>query len=209
MNPASILQQSTPTAEEARQRAQEILDASVYKQVVDETALHSAFTDSLGLWNKLQAWIANLAGESPALHFALLCGLMLLLALLIGHMVWSWLRFRRMRVDPFGQDRLPEGMNLELVLRSALKQAEEAGHWTDALGLRFRLVLWRLQIAQPGRVLPGWTNRELLARWPGDAASLNELRGVVQLLDRTWYAETECTESEYREAAHRLDEVNR
>lgn len=209
MHPAHLLQQAAPSAEEARERAREILDASFYKQVVDESAMHSAVTDALGLWGKLQAWIADLAAESPALHLLLLVGLVVLLILLIGHMVWSWLRFRRMRVDPFGRDRLPAGVDFELELRSALVAAEKSGRWTDALGLRFRLLIWRLQQTQAGRVLPGCTNRELLARWPEDTVSRLNLQSVVSLLDRTWYSEAECSEPEYRAAAQQLDEVGK
>lgn len=209
MTPAHIFQQALPSAEEARERAREIFESSRYKQVVDESAIDSTVTSVIGLWGRLQSWIADLAAESPTLHLLLLIGLLLLLAALIGHMVWSWLRFRRMRVDPFGQDRLPAGADLELEFRSALAAAEQAGRWTDALGLRFRWLVWRLQHANSGRVLPGWTNRELLSRWPDDSASRAHMQAVVSLLDRTWYAEAECTEAEYRTASKQLDEVGR
>lgn len=201
-------QEPAPSSADAlREQAIEILKAAQYRQVVDESVMDERVKQAFSWLDRLDAWLARTAVDAPGLYWLLLVGLLLLLFLLIAHIIWTIHRYRKVRVDPFGDPNLPVAEWTHEALAAALAAAEEEGRFADALALRFRRSLLQLQRSLPGRLRPGWTNRELVAIWPVGLGHRPQLLELVQLIDRTWYGQVECPEADYRRAVGQLEQI--
>ena len=146
-------------------------------------------------------------GESSVVYWLLLVTLSILL---IAFLVWSFLALRReshgKTKDELGTSLAPS-RQLEELLRKAMDSAIHEGSWTEALSMHFRLGLLIMVRRHPGRLRPGFTNRECLVAWADVPDYQLRLSAVIDLLDRKWYAGEECSREEFEQADSVLGEM--
>jgi hypothetical protein len=143
-------------------------------------------------------WLFNaLDGLPDAIRWLVVVGLALLLLLLLGHIVWTFIvairrapvRSRRLNAE---RDRAIDPADLE-------REAETRGargDYIEAIRLLFRAAVLRLQRAEKRPFRPGFTNRELLRRYQSSPL-FDPLKGFVETIDAKWYGLQPCNPEDY------------
>ncbi len=191
---------SPPEPELAKSAAEEILSARAYSSVHDLGEGAGLWLKLLDWWRELQNWFAELYRGSELAYWAIVAGLVLLLALIVWHLIWTikrsshWTGWKELDRD------LPLGRDPEKALQLAADAARQEGRLIEALSFRFRLALYRHARNHPGALRPGFTNRECLKAWTNNPSALAEMTDVVRLLDRCWYAQQECPVEDFDRA---------
>jgi len=132
------------------------------------------------VFGELVARLAQLHAAHPVVYYALLIGLVVLLAAIVAHLTyltWSAFRSRESRAD--------EGAEVQRVVHDAAwhqKRAlelEAAGRYAESLAHRFAALIAVLDRRQVIRAHPSKTPAEYLGEARLDAAGRQALAGVV------------------------------
>ncbi len=197
MKPAAI-----PTPEALREKAAEIVAGPDYR-------LHSGQSDNswmFALLLEIIDWIlvpfrwlfALTEGLPDFLRWVIVLGLAAILVVLLGHIAYSitsairgpkrvsgsGLVERRRRIDPAELERLAD-------------EAARRGDHITAIRFLFRASVVRLELAEKKANRPGTTNRELLRRYRNRPGLGDSLRQLVETIDRKWYGDEACSETDY------------
>jgi hypothetical protein len=159
---------------------------------------------------RLLAWLASLHSEQPALFWLILIGCLVLLALLLGHIVWTvWSAFSwrpRLGDDaPAAAERRRESARLG----AAAEERARAGDFTEAIRLLFLSLLYAFDESGRLRLQPSLTNREYLGLFEGRPAVRRELGVFVDVLDANWYGQRPTSGAQYEECRTLYDAVRR
>jgi hypothetical protein len=184
----------------AKSAAEEILGARAYSSVHDFGEGSGVWLTLMNWWEMIQRWFAGLYQDSELAYWAIVAGLLLLLALIVWHLIWTIKRSSRWTGWEELDRDLPLGRDPETALQQAADAARQEGRLIEALSFRFRLALYRHARNHPGALRPGFTNRECLNAWTNNPAVLAEMTDVVRLLDRCWYAQQECPAEDFDHA---------
>jgi hypothetical protein len=145
-------------------------------------------------------WLGTLYGSNPVLFWVLLVGCLLLLALLVGHIVYVVVR-------SFGRDaearRRGPASEAEQRRRQSAAYRDEArrraagGEYTEAIRCLFLALVYRFD--ETGRVgFPkSATNREYLQLLGEDLPVRGQLAVFVDTLDEHWYGQRPADRSQF------------
>jgi hypothetical protein len=189
-----------PNAEAVQEMATQILDQRGYGKIHEAGDAANIWTTLVDGWRKLTDAIRNLHDGSNLTYWLVVLGLVCLLAFLIWHMIWAVRKSSQWTGWDESGPNLPKGKDPDVALSAAAKSAAEQGRRIEALSFRFRLALFRHARNHPGALRPGYTNRECLTAWKGQPAVQAAMTDVVRLLDRCWYAQQECSQTEFENA---------
>jgi len=159
-----------------------IVESGDYARGVRQTLLARFLSWTGDLWTRL----LELAGDSPVVRWAAIAVLGLIVAAVLGRIVWLWIMERRAisRLDKLGGTPLGQG---EDPLAAALRSAERGEH-AAAVHLLYRALLVRLAGSDRLRLHPAKTAgdyaRELRARGSAYASAFREF---ARAYDRAVY----------------------
>lgn len=127
------------------------------------------------VYQRILAWMRDLAIESPMALTGMYLLMVLLLALLVTHIVWSLRQAFRAggEADPGPDEAAAALRQRSAELRAEARSLAAQGRLREATRLLLLLLLALLDERGVLEVGPGWTNREILARLrlpPGLAA---------------------------------------
>jgi hypothetical protein len=189
-----------PDADRVRQELARVFERREFNPSTDDWAWLRNFFE----------WLGTLHTEQPALYWVILIGCLVLLALLLGHMVWTVRRafvFSR-RVTNEAETREQRRRLSERFREQAEARAAE-GEYTEAVRLLFLSLVHAFD--ESGRLLfqPALTNREYLRSFAGRPALERELAVFVELLDANWYGQHPTSPGQYEECRALYDAVRR
>ena len=209
MAPELQLGQGGPASKaQVEESLREIFSDSAYRDVSPDSSVAEAKV--VGVIERVAGWFKNLFDFMPnsSIDFWILLSLVLLAV--VGFVVLGFRIYHKNRDYYLGDgpvlDLAGQGQRAELLERARV-QAVADGALTEALSLRFRLGLVAVAQHTPGRLRPGFTNRECLVAFSEEPAYRDRLAGVIDLLDRKWYAQEECSQEEYSGAEAVLAEM--
>jgi hypothetical protein len=188
-----------PEPDVIRRKAAEVLQRPEYQPDVTDTdkGLTALILDALRwVWEVLRSFAELLEGLPDWLQWVIQIGLVLLLVLLVGHIMYTLAKATR------GPTRLHEAEQPARRSRNPheLEQlAADAGarqDYIEAVRLLFRAGVLRLEIAEKRVNRPGTTNRELLRRYR-TTPLFDALKLLVDTIDDKWYGDHGCTREDY------------
>lgn len=193
---------SPPTPEALREAAASIVAGPDYR--LDQQQSHSRWLEEFLLtlieWViKPLRWLFDLTEGLPDfLRWLIVAGLTLVAIGLIYHMVYSLTSaLRRPKsTSSFGVANRHRGLSAEEFEQLA-SDALIKGHHVTAIRYLFQASVTRIENSLKQKHRPGTTNRDLLRtfqKWPPIS---NSLKHFVDVIDRKWYGDEACTESDY------------
>jgi len=169
----------------------------------DEDSLNLGWRIMLWLVRPIGWFLESLGGLSLPLKILIVSTLVLLLAALIAHIVYSFLQafrgpVRRQRALAASPPSRPEAFE-----ESAKLKADE-GDFIGAIRALFKAALLRIEQMEMKPLRKGITNRELLKRYRSSRL-FDPLGKFIELIDSRWYGSVPCEpidfaicESEYQ-----------
>ena len=132
------------------------------------------------------------------MRWLIILALLAILALLVWHMLYSVVQAMqaprsRARLDRDALGGRPDPAELERQAEAAAARAD----FITAVRLLFRADVLRLEEFEDKPNRPGTTNRELLRRYQRHPNVAESLRSFVDLIDRKWYGEEQCVQTDY------------
>jgi hypothetical protein len=194
------------TSDEVRRVIDAVLaDPAYHKELESVEVNEGLFRALLKLLRKTLEWLrelgeglADLRLSQPALFWIIMLAMFAVLALLLWHIAYSVsLAFRG--TPKLAPEAAPEG-GATLYFRRLWQRAEElaaAGDYTEAIRHLLLALLARIEAGKVA-LLPGWTNREIVARLRLDEERRGRLAGFVGMADRLWYGRRPASEEDYR-----------
>ena len=198
---------TSPAADEIRRQAAEIVARADYKlqpRPEDSEWLTDAIWEVLGWILAPFAWLYNLTEGLPeAVRWLIIAVLVVILGLLMWHILYSLVQAvqaprRRAALETSGPGGRPDPAELERQAEAAAARAD----YITAVRLLFRADVLRLEKFEDKPNRPGTTNRELLRRYQRQPGVAESLRSFVDTIDRKWFGEEQCVQTDY--AACRL-----
>ncbi|MDG1498928.1 MAG: hypothetical protein P8N31_08845 [Planctomycetota bacterium] len=194
--------------DQVEESLREILSDSSYGDVSPDSTV--AEKKAIEKFQEFRAWIEDLFDFMPASSLDFWLSLSVVILSLIGLALLGSKLYQRNRKFAFEEGYLDDQAfagSLRQQLERARAQAVSEGAFTEALSLRFRLGLLAVSQRNPGRLRPGYTNRECLIAWSRVPEYRDRLAQVIDLLDRKWYAQEQCSPEEYTTAEAVLAEM--
>jgi hypothetical protein len=155
-------------------------------------------------------FLESLGGLSLPLKILIVTALVLLLAALLAHIVYSFMRAFR---GPARRDYVPAAdppLRPEVLEATARKRASE-GDFIGAIRALFKAALVRIEQTESKPLRKGITNREILKRYRSSRL-FEPLGKFIELIDSRWYGYVPCErldfvicESEYEQIRNVLE----
>lgn len=170
-----------------------------------ETLLEGLFRLLWWLLTPIRWLFDVLENIHPALAWVVIALLGAVLLLLVWHLAYTF-RTALARLPGAGRFRPTRRVDdldpADLEARADNAYSERS--FIEAIRLLFRAAMLRLEGVEQRRFRVGVTNREILAHYR-DRPPQGPLRAFVELIDRKWYGEGTCDESDFLEcrAAYR------
>lgn len=200
-----------PDPEVIRQTAQEVVERPAYRlDAVPEggLTLREIVRAIIDFFEWITTPLRGLFEVSPVFAWVVVLTLILLLALILGHLIYTFAAVFQRRKRAFElPDDVEAGARPEMFEQQA-QQAVAAGDYIQAVRLLFRACLVRLEQAEERPLRRGLTNREYLRRYE-DTLFHEPLVPFVNTIDRKWYGGGECRAEDYEQCAHAHAEVQR
>ncbi len=211
--PASSPPRARPAPSEIRAALQQVYATGNF-DLTEETSENKIRAFLRNIWRRLRdAWRAlfghrfsqRLWETSPTLWFATVIGLLLVLALLIYHIVWTLKRVLRRR-PPEGppQPSAAEPVEPARLRREAVHLAAR-GEYRSAIRHLFLSALQSLHREGVLRLRPGQTNWEYAHELEQTPALLEGFAALAATVDRTWYGRQPATMQDYTRCELLLD----
>ncbi len=187
---------TAPDAQTIRRTARDIVNRSEFQ--IRPVYSNRAIWDFIErIFGPIIRFFAGLWDISPILAWVVIIALILLGALLVLHIVYTFQKAiaRRAEIGGLlnGDVRKNDPAELE-------RQAEDAAigqQYVTAVRLLFRAALLRIAQREKRELRPGTTNREYLRRY-GRSTFADSLRKFVEVIDAKWYGLGVCDADDYR-----------
>lgn len=143
-------------------------------------------------------WLYKLVEGLPEwLQHVIVWGLVLILVVLLGHMVYSIvsLFWASKRAQPLTVE-LSTAVSDPLTFERQAEEAAAKGDCSLAVRLLFRACVLRLEQAETRKFRGGMTNREILRRHRNSAV-YESIRLFVETLEFKWYGQGVCSPADY------------
>ncbi|MBC8115831.1 MAG: DUF4129 domain-containing protein [Candidatus Saccharimonas sp.] len=207
-------QAAIPSPETLREKAAEIVAGRDYR--LDSGQSDNGWMFALMLeiieWILVPfRWLFDLTEGLPSvLRWMIVLGLAAIVALLIGHIVYSIVTAVRgpKRVSGSGLEERRRSIDPAELERLAGEAARRADYIT-AIRFLFRACVVRLERSEKKMNRPGTTNRELLRRYRSRPGLGDSLRQLVETIDRKWYGDEACSDADYAACQSAHSEVCR
>ena len=210
MEVESVKQAVMPSPETLREKAAEIVAGRDYR--LDSGQSDNSWMFALMLevieWILVPLrWLFALTEGLPSfLRWMIVLGLVAIVVLLTGHIVYSIASAIRgpKRVSGSGLDERRRTIDPTELERLASEAARRTDYLT-AIRFLFRASVVRLERSEKKSNRPGTTNRELLRRYRNRPELGDSLRQLVETIDRKWYGDEVCSDADYAacQSAHR------
>ncbi len=203
-----------PDPEVIRQTAQDVIQRPEYRFEAPENVI--SLREVIEAIIRTLEWVLQpitglfswLFSISPWLSWGVMLLLCVLLALIVGHLVYTFAVVFRQRKRSFElSDDVAPGMRPE-TLELQAQEAVTAGDYIQAVRLLFRACLLRLEQAEDRPLRRGLTNREYLRRY-SDTLFYDPLVPFVNMIDHKWYGGGECRVEDYELCADAHAKVRR
>jgi hypothetical protein len=193
---------TTPATDEIHRKAAEIVARPDYELQPRHENL-DWLTDFL--WEALLwvltpfAWLFGLTEGLPMfVRWLIIIVLVAILALLVWHILYSLVQAmqaprRRAQLEQDALRGRPDPAELERQAEAAAAQSD----YITAVRLLFRADVLHLEKFEDKPNRPGTTNRELLRRYQRHPSVADSLRSFVDMIDRKWYGEEQCVQTDY------------
>jgi hypothetical protein len=145
-------------------------------------------------------WLGGLHQTAPFLYWVLLLGCLGLLALLVGHILWTVWRVLFVGPAPAkGDETRARQERFSQAYREEARRCAERGDFTEAIRFLFLALVFRFD--ESGRVLfqRAFTNREYLALFAERPQVRAQLEVFVDTLDDHWYGQRPTNQGRYEE----------
>lgn len=204
-----------PTTSEIQAKAAEIVarDEFQLEAVKQDSGVKSdALAEILDWILKPLKWLFDSTEGLPEFaRWLIVIGLVVLLILLTAHIVYSLYSAlhgetkRRTTLSAEVAERKIDPAKLESLADDAAAKLD----FITAVRLLFRAGVIRLEAQEEKKNRPGATNRELLRRYQKQPTLGAALRLFVDTIDRKWYGDEICTDTDYAACRSAHDDVRR
>ena len=191
--------------EEVRRVADAVLSGAAYERAAPDVALPSSFEAYVGrLIAKAWAWFGDLSGAlndlrftHPVLFWCIMAALVVVLALLLWHIVYT------LRLFLHGSPKATSQATKEKAKFVRFDELWQEAHRLSARGehteaIRHLLLALLARAHDERWILPaGWTNHEIAAHLSHRAPLGDLLRGFVGTFDRFWYGRRRATTADF------------
>lgn len=191
-----------PTTDAIRQKAAEIVagrDFSLDESRPDHSWLVKLAFEILDWIVAPFKWVYTMTQGLPGLlQWTIILGLAVILMLLIWHIGYTLIYALR------GTRRMTEGEQASrrsstdpADLERLASQAALDSNFVGAIRFLFRAAVIRLERVEKRTNRPGTTNRELLRRYRDKPTCREPLERMVDMIDRKWYGDEQCSDADY------------
>jgi hypothetical protein len=156
------------------------------------------------------SWLASLRMTSPVLFWLLLLGTLLLLALLLGYILWSVRRVLYRQGRSAHEETAEERRRrMSQVCEEEARQRAAMADFTEAIRYLFLALIYRFD--EKGRVSfqQACTNREYLGLFADRPRIHDRLRVFVDTLDDYWYGQRPTDSRQYEDCLNHYQELIR
>jgi hypothetical protein len=152
-------------------------------------------------------FLDGLYGLSPVLFYAFVTVLVLVLAALVAHIVYSFKTAMRRKTQAahYLEAEDAAGTRPETWEHRA-QLALDAGEYLEAVRFILTATLLRLEQSRKGKLRRGATNREYLRRYQASPAYA-PLSQIVEITDSRWYGGADCTRADVETCLHAHQQV--
>jgi len=200
----SLLAAAEPTAAAVRKEVDRVYALPEFNPQGDE------YSNFILKWLRdLFEWLGRLAGTSPLIYWSLLISLILILALLIGHIVYvvmSAIRIGRAEARAAAAGRV-ERQRLSAHHREEADRNAAAREYTQAVRSLFLSLVYAFDEAGRLPFVPSLTNHEYLNFFADRPAVRASLGVFVDLLDDNWYGQHPTSRQQYEECLDHYQSV--
>jgi hypothetical protein len=204
-----------PSASEIQAKAAEIVARNDYQleAAKEQPSWSSDLFAQLIEWILVPLkWIYNATEGLPEFTRWIIVGVLVVLVLLLtGHIVYSLakgLGGGKTRKSG-GKAEVAERRIDPQKLESLADEAAAKHDFITAVRLLFRAGVIRIEAKEEKKNRPGATNRELLRRYQKQPTLGAALRLFVDTIDRKWYGDEICTDTDYAACRSAHDDVRR
>jgi hypothetical protein len=185
-----------PSRDEVRRQLEEVLSRPEFSPGARSGWLADLFqrlADFLG-------WLGALRHAAPVLFWLLLAGCLLLLALLLGHIIWTVRRVLFVRGRAGAGEKAEERRSrLSGACEEEARRRAAAADFTEAIRYLFLALVYRFDESGRASFQRAWTNREYLELFAGRPPVQARLRVFVDTLDDYWYGQRPTDRRQYED----------
>ncbi len=194
---------SAVSSDSIQQATEQVLASKDYHLKVEENSLQPFWERLLEMLFSVFGFIANLFsfldGLPQFLRWVIIFALFAVLILLVGHILYSIFSALRPGKNHLAKSfNIPERRDDPRLWENEATELAGVGKYIEAARLLLRASLFRLENSLDRPFRRATTNREYLRKYR-KLSILEEVKQLVETIDRKWYGEEPCDQNDYEQ----------